>query len=92
LEAIREFTEFGAGFKIALRDMEIRGAGNLLGAQQHGHMEAVGYDLYLRLLAEAVEEEKELPEARTARRFAFDENDDFESEIKIPDFLTRKKF
>ncbi len=58
LEAIREFTEFGAGFKIALRDMEIRGAGNLLGAQQHGHMEAVGYDLYLRLLAEAVDEEK----------------------------------
>ncbi|MBR2407066.1 MAG: transcription-repair coupling factor [Clostridia bacterium] len=58
LEAIREFTEFGAGFKIAMRDMEIRGAGNLLGAQQHGHMEAVGYDLYLRLLAEAVDEEK----------------------------------
>ena len=58
LEAIREFTEFGAGFKIAMRDMEIRGAGNLLGAQQHGHMEAVGYDLYLRLLADAVNEEK----------------------------------
>ena len=58
LEAMREFTEFGAGFKIAMRDMEIRGAGNLLGAQQHGHMEAVGYDMYLKLLAEAVEEEK----------------------------------
>lgn len=58
LEAIREFTEFGAGFKIAMRDMEIRGAGNLLGAQQHGHMEAVGYDMYLRLLADAVSEEK----------------------------------
>ncbi len=58
LEAIREFTEFGAGFKIAMRDMEIRGAGNLLGAQQHGHMEAVGYEMYLRLLAEAVNEEK----------------------------------
>ncbi len=58
LEAIREFTEFGAGFKIAMRDMEIRGAGNLLGAQQHGHMEAVGYDMYLRLLADAVDEEK----------------------------------
>ncbi len=64
LEAIREFTEFGAGFKIALRDMEIRGAGNLLGAQQHGHMEAVGYDLYLRLLAEAVEEEKGVDNSR----------------------------
>ena len=58
LEATREFTEFGAGFKIALRDMEIRGAGNLLGAQQHGHMEAVGYDMYLKLLSEAVSEEK----------------------------------
>ncbi len=58
LMAMREFTEFGAGFKIAMRDMEIRGAGNLLGAQQHGHMEAVGYDMYLKLLAEAVEEEK----------------------------------
>ncbi len=60
LEAMRDFTEFGAGFKIAMRDMEIRGAGNLLGAQQHGHMEAVGYDMYLKLLAEAVEEEKGL--------------------------------
>ncbi len=58
LEAMREFTEFGAGFKIAMRDMEIRGAGNLLGAQQHGHMEAVGYEMYLRLLSEAVNEEK----------------------------------
>ena len=58
LEAMREFTEFGAGFKIAMRDMEIRGAGNLLGAQQHGHMEAVGYEMYLRLLADAVEEQK----------------------------------
>jgi len=58
LEAMREFTEFGAGFKIAMRDMEIRGAGNLLGAQQHGHMEAVGYDMYLRMLAEAVNMEK----------------------------------
>ena len=60
LEAMREFTEFGAGFKIAMRDMEIRGAGNLLGAQQHGHMEAVGYEMYLRLLGEAVNEEKGL--------------------------------
>ncbi len=68
LDAMREFTEFGAGFKIAMRDMEIRGAGNLLGAQQHGHMEAVGYDMYLRLLANAVEQEKsgrteEIPDA-----------------------------
>ncbi len=58
LETMRDFTEFGAGFKIAMRDMEIRGAGNLLGAQQHGHMESVGYDMYLKLLADAVNEEK----------------------------------
>ena len=58
LSAIREFAEFGSGFKIAMRDLEIRGAGNVLGAQQHGHMEAVGYDMYLQLLGEAVSEEK----------------------------------
>jgi len=58
LSAIKEYTAFGAGFKIALRDLEIRGAGNLLGAQQHGHMEAVGYDMYVKLLNEAVLEEQ----------------------------------
>ena len=58
LSAIRDYTEFGSGFKIALRDLEIRGAGNLLGAEQHGHIEAVGYDLYMRLLNEAILEEK----------------------------------
>ena len=57
LEAIREFTEFGSGFKIALRDLEIRGAGSILGGEQHGNMEAVGYDMYLKLLADAVREE-----------------------------------
>ncbi|MGN0375818.1 MAG: transcription-repair coupling factor [Butyrivibrio sp.] len=54
LSAIREFTELGSGFKIAMKDLEIRGAGNLLGAEQHGHMEAVGYDLYCKMLNEAV--------------------------------------
>lgn len=58
LEAIREYTEFGSGFKIAMRDLEIRGAGSLLGNRQHGHMEAVGYDMYLKLLEEAVALEK----------------------------------
>ncbi len=57
LEAIRQFTEFGSGFKIALRDLEIRGAGSILGGEQHGNMEAVGYDMYLRLLADAVNAE-----------------------------------
>ncbi|HEY8500490.1 MAG TPA: transcription-repair coupling factor, partial [Clostridia bacterium] len=58
LKAIREFTEFGSGFKIAMRDLQIRGAGNLLGPEQHGHMEAVGYDTYVKLLDEAVKELK----------------------------------
>ena len=58
LSAIKEYAEFGAGFKIALCDLEIRGAGNLLGAEQHGYIDAVGYDLYVKLLNEAVLEEK----------------------------------
>ncbi|WP_253289160.1 transcription-repair coupling factor [Lachnoclostridium sp. MSJ-17] len=58
LAAIREYTEFGSGFKIAMRDLELRGAGNIMGAQQHGHMESVGYDMYLKLLGEAVSEER----------------------------------
>lgn len=56
LQAIKEFTEFGSGFKIAMRDLQIRGAGNLLGAQQHGHIDSVGYDMYCKLLAGAVDE------------------------------------
>ena len=65
LQTIRDFTEFGSGFKIAMRDLEIRGAGNLLGAEQHGHMDAVGYDTYCKLLAEAVSELKgEVPRAK----------------------------
>ncbi len=58
LAAIKEYTELGSGFKIAMRDLEIRGAGNLLGAEQHGHMQAVGYDLYCKMLNEAVKEAK----------------------------------
>lgn len=61
LSAIRDFTEFGAGFKVAMRDLEIRGAGNILGAEQHGHMSSVGYELYMKLLNEAVLEEKGEP-------------------------------
>ena len=63
LRTIKEFTEFGAGFKIAMRDMEIRGAGNIMGGEQHGHMVAVGYDMYYRLLKNAVDELKgDLPQ------------------------------
>ncbi len=57
LQAIKEFTEFGSGFRIAMRDLEIRGAGNLLGSEQHGHMETVGYEMYCKLLEEAVHEQ-----------------------------------
>ncbi|MFP3156419.1 transcription-repair coupling factor [Lachnospiraceae bacterium ZAX-1] len=79
LSAIKEFTELGSGFKIAMRDLEIRGAGNLLGAQQHGHMEAVGYDLYCKMLNGAVKALKgELPENQ------FDTTIDIELNAFIP--------
>lgn len=61
LEAIREFTDLGSGFRIAMRDLEIRGAGNLLGQKQHGHMESVGYELYCKMLNEAVKNLKGIP-------------------------------
>ena len=61
LSAIRDYTEFGSGFKVALRDLEIRGAGNLLGAEQHGHIESIGYDLYMKILNEAILEERGEP-------------------------------
>ncbi len=61
LSAIREYTDLGSGFRIAMRDLELRGAGNLLGAEQHGHMNAVGYDLYCKMLSEAVREAKGIP-------------------------------
>ncbi len=58
LKAIKEFTEFGSGFRIAMRDLEIRGAGNILGAQQHGHMDAVGYDMYMKILNSTIKQKK----------------------------------
>ena len=61
LKAIKEFTEFGSGFKIAMRDLEIRGAGNILGSQQHGHMAVIGYDLYVKMLNEAISKVKGEP-------------------------------
>ncbi len=74
LAAIKEFTELGSGFKISMRDLEIRGAGNLLGAKQHGHMEAVGYDLYCKMLNEAV---KRLKGEKVER-------DEYETNIDLP--------
>ncbi len=58
LQAVKEFTEFGSGFKIAMRDLEIRGAGNLLGPEQHGHMDSVGYDMYCKILEESISDAK----------------------------------
>ena len=66
LDAIREYTEFGSGFRIAMRDMEIRGTGNLIGAQQHGHLESVGYDMFIKLLSEAIDEQS--GNTQTAKR------------------------
>ena len=80
LSTIREFVEFGSGFKIAMRDLEIRGAGNVLGAEQSGHMLDVGYDMYIKLLDEAVKEEK--GEIRPAR---CDCSIDFTMSANIPD-------
>jgi transcription-repair coupling factor (superfamily II helicase) len=80
LHAIKEFTELGSGFKIAMRDLEIRGAGNLLGAEQSGHMEAVGYDLYCKMLNEAVRTMKgELSEEET-----FETTVDMDMDAYIP--------
>ncbi|MCR4926121.1 MAG: transcription-repair coupling factor [Clostridiales bacterium] len=81
LTAIREFTEFGSGFKIAMRDLEIRGAGNVLGAQQHGHMAAVGYDMYLKLLSQAIAEER----GETPKEEELDCLVDLQIEAHIPD-------
>ena len=75
LKAIKDFTEFGSGFKIALRDLEIRGAGNLLGKEQHGHMAKVGYELYVALLEKAIREEKEGKDATS--------KEDVSKEVKI---------
>ena len=72
LSAMREYSDLGSGFKIAMRDLELRGAGNLLGAQQHGHMNAVGYDLYCKMLSEAVKEAK-----------GIETMDDFETTIDL---------
>jgi transcription-repair coupling factor (superfamily II helicase) len=79
LQTIREFTEFGSGFKIAMRDLEIRGAGNILGAEQHGHMDAIGYDMYCKLLNDAVGELRGEPV-----RESFETNIDINVDAYIP--------
>ncbi len=84
LKAIREYAELEAGFKIALRDLEIPGAGNLLGAEQHGHIEAVGYDLYVKILNEAILEEKGV-----TREPAFEAQLDIAVDANIPERYIR---
>lgn len=79
LRAIKEFTEFGAGFKVAMRDLEIRGAGNILGTQQHGHMIDVGYELYCRLVDEAV--------AALKGSIIKDEREEITIDIKVPAYI-----
>ena len=87
LQTIREFTEFGSGFKIAMRDLEIRGAGNLLGAEQHGHMEAVGYDMYCRLLEEEVQNLK----GTAPKEEQFETSIDLNISAFIPDFYIKNQ-
>jgi len=85
LQTIREFTEFGSGFRIAMRDMEIRGAGNILGGEQHGHMDAVGYEMYCRLLDEAVRN-LELDIDSEAAPAAFETTIDLTIDAHIPSY------
>ncbi len=85
LQAIREYTELGSGIRIAMRDLELRGAGNLLGAEQHGHMEAVGYDLYCKLLGAAVQEAK--GERKT--QADFETELDLDLDAYLPDHYVR---
>lgn len=88
LQAIKEFTELGSGFKIAMRDLEIRGAGNLLGAQQSGHMEAVGYDLYCKMLNDAVRTMK----GDTVEEETFDTTVDVDMDAFIPATYIKSEF
>ncbi|MCD7832405.1 MAG: transcription-repair coupling factor [Lachnospiraceae bacterium] len=87
LSAIREFTELGSGFRIAMRDLEIRGAGNLLGSEQHGHMEAVGYDLYCKLLNESVKEAQGIQPPQES----FETTIDLDIDAFIPDRYIRSE-
>lgn len=85
LAAIRDFTELGAGFKIALRDLEVRGAGNLLGAEQHGHLDAIGYDLYCRMLEETIKEMQGQPKVVKVQAAIDLDIDAFIAKSYVPD-------
>src|SRR5207237_5736732 len=92
LRALQELTELGSGFKLAMRDLEIRGAGNLLGARQHGHIAAVGYDLYAKLLAEAVRELGGEPAAASVEPVISVAEEGFVPEDYVPEVNQRLAF
>lgn len=81
LKAMKEFTEFGSGFKIAMRDLEIRGAGSMLGEIQHGHMEQVGYDTYCNLLDQVIKEMKDIPQ---------EEEKDFQIDLNVSSYIPKE--
>lgn len=85
LKAIKDFTEFGSGFKIALRDLEIRGAGNMLGREQHGHMAKVGYEMYLALLEKAIQEEKD---GNTSKNGVLEIEQDVKIELNVSAYIS----
>lgn len=87
LSAIREFSDFGSGFKIAMKDLEIRGAGNVLGKSQHGHMAAVGYDLYCKMLNEAVNDLKGIK-----NEYSFETNVDLSVDAYIPSTYIKSEY
>ncbi len=89
LEAIKEFTDLGSGFKIAMRDLEIRGAGNILGVEQHGHIEAVGYDMYCKMLNEAVQM---LKGEKTEDKYEFETSVDMDVDAYIPASYIKSEF
>ena len=85
LAAIREFTEFGAGFRIAMRDLEIRGAGNILGAEQHGHLATVGYDMYCKLMEEVLAETKDELSGKAPAQPHFETRVDVKVDAYLPE-------
>ena len=87
LSAIREFSDFGSGFKIAMKDLEIRGAGNVLGKSQHGHMAAVGYDLYCKMLNQAVNDLKGIK-----NEYEFETNVDLSVDAYIPSAYIKSEY
>ena len=90
LKAIKDFTEFGSGFKIAMRDLEIRGAGNILGKAQHGHMVAIGYELYISMLERAIESAKKSGKADTSKEENMIKNKEVKIDLPVSAYIPDK--